>query len=208
MLALCCDYRVMTDGEKRNAWMCMNEVRALLIRGSCRCPERPGRVQIHLGSPWPLSFVSALRVKVGDANLHRKIALEGYRFTPKEALAVGLVDHIAPGNSAEAVLRKARELAESVDSLAKGGAWGLIKVDTSFRDNSRPATDKHFRRRTCIEMLSTHSNYRAERRRIQRRQPLRRGLGCDGGSRPAINAFSSRRDSNVCSFEVFGVYLR
>ena len=28
MLALCCDYRVMTDGEKRNAWMCMNEVRA------------------------------------------------------------------------------------------------------------------------------------------------------------------------------------
>jgi hypothetical protein len=28
MLALCCDYRVMTDGETRNAWMCMNEVRA------------------------------------------------------------------------------------------------------------------------------------------------------------------------------------
>lgn len=28
MLALCCDYRVMTDGEKRNSWMCMNEVRA------------------------------------------------------------------------------------------------------------------------------------------------------------------------------------
>lgn len=28
MLALCCDYRVMTDGKKRNAWMCMNEVRA------------------------------------------------------------------------------------------------------------------------------------------------------------------------------------
>lgn len=27
MLALSCDYRVMTDGEKRNAWMCMNEVR-------------------------------------------------------------------------------------------------------------------------------------------------------------------------------------
>jgi enoyl-CoA hydratase/carnithine racemase len=28
MLALCCDYRVMTDGERRNTWMCMNEVRA------------------------------------------------------------------------------------------------------------------------------------------------------------------------------------
>jgi enoyl-CoA hydratase/carnithine racemase len=29
MLALCCDYRVMTDGSKRKAWMCMNEVRSL-----------------------------------------------------------------------------------------------------------------------------------------------------------------------------------
>jgi len=113
MLALCCDYRVMTDGEKRNVWMCMNE--------------------IHLGSPWPLSFTTTLRVKVGDANLHRKIALEGHKFTPQEALAAGLVDRIAPGDSAEAVLRMARELAESVDSLGKGGAWGLIKADL-YRD--------------------------------------------------------------------------
>jgi enoyl-CoA hydratase/carnithine racemase len=27
MFALTCDYRVMTDGSKRNAWMCMNEAR-------------------------------------------------------------------------------------------------------------------------------------------------------------------------------------
>jgi enoyl-CoA hydratase/carnithine racemase len=27
ILALTCDYRVMTDGSKRNAWLCMNEVR-------------------------------------------------------------------------------------------------------------------------------------------------------------------------------------
>lgn len=71
-------------------------------------------------------------MKVGDANLRRRIALEGCRFTPNEALAVGLVDHIVTGDSAEAVLHKARELAESVDSLAKGGAWGLIKVDQRF----------------------------------------------------------------------------
>ena len=83
-----------------------------------------------------MSFTSTLRVKVGDANLQRKIALEGRRFTPKEALAAGLVDHIVPGDSAEVVLHKARELAESVDSIAKGGAWGLIKVDTTFRDSS------------------------------------------------------------------------
>lgn len=113
MLALCCDYRVMTDGEQRNAWMCMNE--------------------IHLGAPWPLSFMGTLRVKVGDPDLHRKIALEGRKFTPKEALAAGLVDRIAPGDSAEAVFHMARELAESVDSLAKGGAWGLIKADL-YRD--------------------------------------------------------------------------
>ena len=25
-LALLCDYRIMTDGSQRNAWMCMNEV--------------------------------------------------------------------------------------------------------------------------------------------------------------------------------------
>ncbi|KAF9648801.1 ClpP/crotonase [Thelephora ganbajun] len=127
ILALCCDYRVMTDGGKRNAWICMNE--------------------IHLGSSWPLSFVSTLRVKVGDANLHRKIALEGHKFTPQEALVAGLVDRIVPGDSAEAVFHEARELAESVDSLAKGGAWGLIKVDlyrdaiSTFDLPSRPAPE-------------------------------------------------------------------
>ena len=31
MLSLVCDYRVMTDGSSRNAWLCMNEVRFLKI---------------------------------------------------------------------------------------------------------------------------------------------------------------------------------
>ena len=26
MMALACDYRVVTDGSKRNVWLCMNEV--------------------------------------------------------------------------------------------------------------------------------------------------------------------------------------
>lgn len=32
ILSLACDYRVMVDGSKRNAWMCMNEVRAAKMR--------------------------------------------------------------------------------------------------------------------------------------------------------------------------------
>lgn len=109
-----------------------------LIGGSYRDPNPSSRVQIHFGSSWPLSFSTTLRIKVGNANLHRKIALEGHRFTPQEALATGLVDRIAPGDSAEAVLQMARELAESVDSLPKGGAWGLIKVEGSFFVKSHP----------------------------------------------------------------------
>jgi enoyl-CoA hydratase/carnithine racemase len=96
--------------------------------------------------------VSTLQVKVVDANLRRKIALEGHRFTPQEALAAGLVDRIVPGDSAEAVLSMAREFAESVDSLARSGAWGLIKVDKTFMITLVRATDKPFLSRICIEM--------------------------------------------------------
>ncbi|EMD34116.1 hypothetical protein CERSUDRAFT_56039 [Gelatoporia subvermispora B] len=112
MLALCCDYRVMTDGSKRNAWMCMNE--------------------IHFGAAWPLSFAAVLRAKVSDARTHRKVALEGYKFTPTEALQAGLVDYIVTGNS-EAVVAKAQEVAESVSGLSRTGSFGLIKRDI-YRD--------------------------------------------------------------------------
>jgi len=108
MLSLACDYRVMTDGSNRNAWITMNE--------------------IHFGAPWPLSFAALLRAKVSDPKLHRKIALEGHRFSPKEALEAGFVDHLVQGNTA-AVLAKAEEVAESVSPLAKEGVWGVIKSD-------------------------------------------------------------------------------
>jgi len=108
MLALCCDYRIMTDGTKRNAWMCMNEV--------------------HFGAPWPASFAALLRAKVGDLRIQRKIALEGARFTPAEALKAGLLDYIVPGNT-EDMINKATEMAGTVSGLAKGGVWGVIKRD-------------------------------------------------------------------------------
>lgn len=59
--------------------------------------------------------------------MQRKIALEGHRFTPQEALQGGLVDHIVAGNTEE-VLAKAQDLAESVSHLARLGSWGVIKV--------------------------------------------------------------------------------
>ncbi|TFY65103.1 hypothetical protein EVJ58_g2194 [Rhodofomes roseus] len=89
-LAICCDYRVMTDGSTRNAWMCMNEV--------------------HFGAGWPLSFVGIFRAKVSDNRVLRKIALEGHRFTPAEALDAGLVDHLVKGDTAAVIAKHARSV--------------------------------------------------------------------------------------------------
>jgi len=112
MLSLTCDYRVMTDGSKRNAWLCMNEV--------------------HFGAIWPLSFAAILRAKVGDHRLQRKIALEGHRFTAKEAFNDGLLDHLVDGTTAD-VLAKAEEVADKFSGNAQAGVWGLIKNDV-YRD--------------------------------------------------------------------------
>lgn len=108
ILSLSCDYRVMVDGSKRNAWMCMNEV--------------------QFGAAWPYPFGLVVHAKVTDAQTVRKIALEGHRFTPAEALKCGLVDHIVPGDT-EDVLNKAQQVAESVSGQAQAGVWGVIRSD-------------------------------------------------------------------------------
>lgn len=76
---------------------------------------------------WPLSFAAILRAKIGDGRLHRKIALEGYRFTPAEGLEAGFLDELVAGKTAD-ILAKAEEVAEIKASLAQTGVWGLIKV--------------------------------------------------------------------------------
>lgn len=68
---------------------------------------------------WPHSFGGVLNAKIGNAQVRRKIALEGHRFSPQEALASGIVDHIVNGNTA-AVLAKAEELAVTVGVKAQG----------------------------------------------------------------------------------------
>ncbi|KAL4062848.1 ClpP/crotonase-like domain-containing protein [Scleroderma yunnanense] len=114
MLALACDYRVMTDGSRKRAWVCMNEV--------------------HFGAPWPLSFTAILNAKVSDPTVRRRIALEGHRFTPSEALTVGLVDRLASCSGTgtelgtENVLTEAIKLAKEVSVLPKRGVWGTIKT--------------------------------------------------------------------------------
>ena len=82
---------------------------------------------MSFGAAWPLAFAAILRAKVGDLRLQRKIALEGYRFTPPEALSDGLVDHIVAGGTS-AILAKAEEIADATCTNAQSGVWGLIKV--------------------------------------------------------------------------------
>ncbi|PPQ88955.1 hypothetical protein CVT25_005054 [Psilocybe cyanescens] len=108
VLALACDYRVMTDGSARNAWLCMNE--------------------IHFGAPYPLSIGALLTSKFPSHTLLRKIALEGHRFTPPEALDAGIIDYVVRGKTAD-VVGKAEEVAERVGGNAQAGVWGLIKLN-------------------------------------------------------------------------------
>lgn len=123
MLSLVCDYRVMTDGSSRNAWLCMNEVRLFLPHVMTTLTQR----QVHFGAPWPMSFTAILRAKFGDHRLYRKIALEGHRYTAEEALQDGILDYIVKGKTVD-ILAKAEEVADRFSGNATMGAWGLIKV--------------------------------------------------------------------------------
>ncbi|KAJ4480076.1 ClpP/crotonase-like domain-containing protein [Lentinula aciculospora] len=112
MLSMACDYRVMTDGSSRRVWLSMNEV--------------------YFGAPWPTSFAALVRSKFGNDPLKRKMALEGHRFTPQEALETGIVDLVVNGNTA-AVLARAEQLGDQWSGNAQGGVWGTIKMEL-YRD--------------------------------------------------------------------------
>ena len=68
-----------------------------------------------------------LEAKAPNAQTMRKIVLEGHRFTPKEALELGLVDRVA-GADTEGLLAEAAAMAARLGALAKTGAWGVNKV--------------------------------------------------------------------------------
>lgn len=155
MLALCCDYRVMTDGSRRRAWLCMNEVPftsySLLLSIVARWIVQLTQpsFQVHFGAPWPLSLAAILNAKVSDPPLRRRIALEGHRFTPTEAHAAGIVDRLAncSGTSVELgteiVLKEATKLAKEISVLPKQGVWGTIKT---------------FLYKDCLEAVREHNS--------------------------------------------------
>lgn len=103
LLAMACDYRVMTSGK---AWASMNE--------------------IHFGAPLPRAFAALFNAKAASPAIVRKVYLEGHRFVPKEMLELGLVDELSePGT--EKVLAKAMELGARWAPHAGTGVWGLHK---------------------------------------------------------------------------------
>lgn len=74
-----------------------------------------------------MSFTAILTAKIADHRLHRKIALEGHRFSATEALQDGILDYIVKGKTAD-ILAKAGEVADKISGNAATGVWGLLKV--------------------------------------------------------------------------------
>jgi len=105
ILALACDYRIVTAGK---AWCSMNEV--------------------FFGAALPPVMCAVLNYKLPSPQAIRKTTLEGHRWTPPELLQIGVADELAEGGR-EGVLKAALTLAEKQAPLAKTGVFGLMKKD-------------------------------------------------------------------------------
>jgi len=103
-LAMACDYRVMKTSK---AWASMNE--------------------IQFGATAPRSFAAVFTAKAANANIVRKIWLEGHRWTAQELEKEGLVDQLVEGDT-EKVLEAAQALGNKLALFARTGVYGLQKV--------------------------------------------------------------------------------
>ncbi|RXK42536.1 enoyl-CoA hydratase/isomerase [Tremella mesenterica] len=107
ILALCCDYRVMTSGK---GLLCMNE--------------------ITFSSPLPNSFAAFLRIRIPHTP-HLRDTLLGKRWTQPEAKAAGLIDEIVDDLSdSKAVVKRAIEVGLREGPKVAPGPWGMIKAGT------------------------------------------------------------------------------
>ena len=143
LLALCCDYRLMTDGK---AWCCMNEVgpETSLVHAQTSPPTQtyaspfpppPSPTQIDFGAPFPPFFASLLKHKLGSyPNVLREVSL-GKRFTATDLQAAGLVDEIVP---ALGLRTRGVEFGNKIGLKSAQGPWGLIKVRRGRSCRRRP----------------------------------------------------------------------
>ncbi|KAF9506048.1 hypothetical protein BS47DRAFT_1378169 [Hydnum rufescens UP504] len=76
VLALACDYRVMTSGK---AWCCLNE--------------------LEVGAPLRPSVATLLNYKFPSPKIVRDATLDARRFTPQELHALGVIDVLADGGT-------------------------------------------------------------------------------------------------------------
>jgi enoyl-CoA hydratase/carnithine racemase len=90
-----------------------------------------------------------LKAKIGDHRLHRKIALEGHRYSAPEALQDGILDYTVKGKTAD-ILAKAEEIADKFGVNAAMGVWGLIKVVFYEDSHLLLKVVNHLIRETCI----------------------------------------------------------
>ncbi|WVQ97034.1 hypothetical protein IAU59_004144 [Kwoniella sp. CBS 9459] len=110
ILALSCDYRIMTSGK---GYLCMNE--------------------LAFGSPLPNSFNALLALRIPNPREQRD-TLMARRWTQPELLKMGLLDEIVEsgsgsgsGSGTDALDRKALEIGVKEGGRIAAGSWGAIK---------------------------------------------------------------------------------
>lgn len=104
VLALCCDFRVMTSGK---GLLCMNE--------------------ISFSSPLPNSFAAFLKLRIPHPP-HLRDTLLGRRWTQSQALAAGIIDEIVEAGGSDAVVSRAVEVGQREGVKVAPGPWGMIKA--------------------------------------------------------------------------------
>ncbi|WVF70661.1 hypothetical protein IAT40_005454 [Kwoniella sp. CBS 6097] len=102
ILALSCDYRIMTSGK---GYLCMNE--------------------LAFGSPLPNSFNALLALRIPNPKEQRD-TLMARRWTQPELLKMGLLDEIVEPGS-DSLDKKALEIAVKEGGRIAAGSWGAIK---------------------------------------------------------------------------------
>nr|XP_019011851.1 uncharacterized protein I206_02686 [Kwoniella pini CBS 10737]OCF50632.1 hypothetical protein I206_02686 [Kwoniella pini CBS 10737] len=100
ILALSCDYRIITSGK---GFLCMNE--------------------LQFGSPLPNSFNALLSKRIPNPQHHRNTLL-ARRWTQKELSQIGLVDEVVDSDK---VISRAVEVGKRDGGKVAAGAWGAIK---------------------------------------------------------------------------------